>query len=312
VRGQLSPRASFAVSFDGAVDEREKVNVPNGRLRVGLRDAFAELGLAPSLRLRAGRFEIWFDPDGHDGDTARAFVDRALESRGVRATEGWQTDGLPPGRSLGVALRWQPGRSAEAGADGADGAAAASDDPAPRWAVELAAQNGADEFASNNDNDSPALSLAVRAHAALGWAQLAGRWNQRTEGALPFRQDETDLEGSVALGGAAGPVTAAAGAVLVRTTFPTTGGPAQRAWGAHGQALVQLPVRASLQAGYRFAILDSSSLVLTDRVMEHTAGVVLALPALRARLQLNATHAVEQADRALSNDRLEAALEVSL
>ncbi len=38
----------------------------------------------------------------------REFVDRPLESRGMRATEGFQTDGLTPGRSLGAAIRMQP------------------------------------------------------------------------------------------------------------------------------------------------------------------------------------------------------------
>jgi hypothetical protein len=43
VRGQLDRRAGFVVSIDGAVDEREQINVPEGKLRVGLRDAFVDL-----------------------------------------------------------------------------------------------------------------------------------------------------------------------------------------------------------------------------------------------------------------------------
>jgi Phosphate-selective porin O and P len=303
VSGELGARAAFEVSFDGAVDEREKVNVPNGRLRVGLREARADLRLTSTLTMRVGRFEIWFDPDGRDGDTARSFVDRALESRGVRATEGWETQGLPPGRSLGMALRWRVGTAA---ADPGPGSSAVD--------LEVAAQNGADEFATNNDNDSPALSAAVRVVSpVLGWAQLAGRWNQRTEGELPFRQDETDLEGALALGATLGPVVLSAGGVLVRTAFATTGGAGQRAWGAHGQVRVRLPIRvAALDVGYRFAILDPSSLVLTDRLMEHTGGLVVGLPAMHARLQFNITHAVEQAARELSNDRFEVVVEVTL
>jgi hypothetical protein len=67
-----------------------------------------------------------------------------------------------------------------------------------------------------------------------------------------------------------------------------------------------------LAIGYRFAILDPSDLILTDRVMEHTAGAVLAVPAWHLRAQLDVTHVMEQADRDLSNDRVQAALEVSL
>ncbi|MEZ4360216.1 MAG: hypothetical protein R3B48_08545 [Kofleriaceae bacterium] len=295
VRGRPAPRVEVELSLDGAVDERE-VNAPNGELRVGLRDARVELDLGAGWTARVGRFEIWFDPDGAP-DPDRPFIDRALPSRGVRATEGWQTQGLPPGRSLGVAARWS---------------AAAAEGAPPPLALELAAQNGADEFASGNDNDALALSVAARAEARLGWAQLAGRWNPRTEGDQPFRQEETDLQASLGVGTILGPVRLAAGAVLVRTTFATTGGPSQRSWGAHGQGLATVPAPWPLEVGYRFAILDPSSLVLTDRLMEHTLGAVLALPTWRLRLLLNATHAVEQDQRELTNDRLEALLEVRL
>ncbi|MBK7538417.1 MAG: hypothetical protein IPI49_24245 [Myxococcales bacterium] len=297
-RGRLGQRAAFEVSIDGAVDERDQVNLPNGRLRVGLRDAHVDLPIAAELAVRAGRFEPWFDPEARDGDTERPFVDRALDSRGVLATEGWQAAGLTPGRSLGVAARWQRGKPWQGSG----------------VAAEVSAQNGADEFASGNDNDALALSLAVRAWSAgLGWVQVAGRYNPRTEGDQPFRQDETDLAGALGMGASLGPVRLGAGAVLMRTTFATTGGGAQRAWGAHGQALVRVPAAGLLvEVGYRFAILDPSSLVLTDRVMEHTAGAVLSLPRLRARILAGAVHVAEQAARTLRNDRLEAVLEVSL
>lgn len=303
-RGTLGARASFEVSFDGAVDERDELNQPNGRLRVGLRDAFVDLAVARggALALRAGRFEAWFDPDVRGGDTERSFVDRPLSSRGVRATEGWQAQGLPPGRSLGVAGRWQSG--------GGAGRAGARE---RGLAVELAAQNGAAEFASDNDNDALALSLAARVWSARGWAQLAARYNPRTEGDLPFRQEETDLAGSAGAGAGWGPVHGAVGVVVVRTSFATTGGEAQRALGLHAQVEADVPAGGlPLRVGYRFALLDPSSLVLSDRVMEHTLGATLHLPALRARVQLGAVHVAEQDERALRNDRLEAALEVSL
>jgi len=52
--------------------------------------------------------------------------------------------------------------------------------------------------------------------------------------------------------------------------------------------------------------------VLTDRVMEHTGGMMLQLPRVRSRVQLNFTHVAEQAERQLSNDRVEAVYEVAL
>lgn len=311
VRGDLGGRVAYEVSLDGAVDERERVNVPNGRLRVGLRDAYLDANLRalpfasiPGV-VRAGRFEPWFDPEGYEADTTRAFIDRALESHGVSAGEGWETEGLAPGRSMGVALRLQalPWRAAEELAQ------------RPALFLEVAATNGAAEFASVNDNNALALSAAARLELpGRGWVQAAARRNQRTEGELPFQQEETDLAASLGAGVRLGPLSLGGGGLFVHTTFATTGGGAQRGWGAHGQALWRIVERdaRSLELGYRFAILDPSSLVVTDRLMEHTAGMVLGLPTWRMRLLLNATHAVEQAGRSLRNSRGEIVVELVL
>jgi len=47
-------------------------------------------------------------------------------------------------------------------------------------------------------------------------------------------------------------------------------------------------------------------------VMEHTAGAVLGVPRYRMRVQLQATHVIEQASRALANSRIQLAAEVAL
>lgn len=298
VRGKLGQRAAFVISIDGAVDERTQINVPEGKLKVGLRDAFADvfLGAGGSLFARAGFFHTWVDPESLVPDTQRAFVDKPLESRGVRATEGYQTQGLTPGRSIGAAIRH-------------DGEPAGN---APGFGFEAAVQNGADEFASNNDNDKPAVSLAgIARFANASHVVAAARYNPRTVGDLPFRQDETDLQVS---GGAvvnAGPIAFAAGAVFVRTSFPTTGGPERNALGGHGQLMVNVGGEAMpIGLGYRFCIFDPSSLITTDRVMEHTAGVTIGVRPYRMRVQLQATHVVEQ--RELSNSRVQLAAEISL
>jgi hypothetical protein len=311
VRGVLDRRAAFVVSFDGAVDERAQINVPEGKLKVGLRDAYADVALGAQLEqpagvthvpfnlaARAGFFQTWFEPESLLPDNQREFVDRPIESRGIRATEGFQAQGLTPGHSLGAAIRLDPAVSAVGIGGG----------------FELAVQNGADEFSSNNDNDKPAVSLAGLLRIRPdGYLVAAGRYNPRTVGDLPFRQDETDLEGSVGLRIAVGPATIGGGAVVVHTSFPTTGGPGQNAYGAHGQLMIGVGSRAlPLAFGYRFGLLDPSSLILTDRVMEHTAGAVLGVPRYRMRLQLQLTHAIEQAGRTLSNDRAQLAAEVTL
>jgi hypothetical protein len=292
VRGDLGLRASFVVAIDGAVDERTQVNTPQGKLKVGLRDAFMDVRLSGPAMLRGGYWQAWVDPEALIPDTARAFVDHPIESRGVRSTQGWYTPGLPPGRSIGAAIR-------------SDG---------PVFGFEVAVQNGADEFASNNDNDMPAVSAAgVLRLAGDGFVMAAVRWNPRTVGELPFRQDETDYQATAGAQVNAGPVSLGAGAIVQRTIFESTGGPAQDAYGVHAQLMVRVVDGAQpLSVGYRFGILDPSSLITTDRVMEHTVGAVMGVPSYRMRVQLQVTHVEEQAERELSNDRVQLAAEVSL
>jgi hypothetical protein len=262
-------------------------------MRVGLRDAYADLFLGGGIAVHAGYFQTWVDPQSPIPDTVREFVDKPIESRGMRSTEGWYTPGLPPGRSLGAALRL---------------------DPKPNQiGFELAVQNGADEYAYNNDNDKPAVSVAALLRLANhGFVVAAGRWNPRTVGELPFRQDETDLQGTIGAQLVAGPISVGAGGIVQRTTYESTGGPVQNAFGAHAQLLFNIPGTHPVSLGYRFGILDPSSLILTDRVMEHTAGGVIGVPALRMRLQLQLTHVQEQAARELSNGRIQLAAEVAL
>jgi hypothetical protein len=302
VRGELDRRIAFVIAFDGAIDERTQVNTPQGKLGVGLRDAFADVALAGKLAVRAGFFQAVVDPQSLVADTARELVDQPIESRGMRSTEGYQTAGLPPGRSIGAAIRLDPGPPADGGVG---------------LGFELAVQNGADEFSSNNDNDKPAVSAAVIARLSPGsWLMAAARYNPRTVGDLPFRQDENDLQGTAGLRLGLGPVALDGGLIVQRTTFPTTGGPSEDAYGGHVQAMVALPVSlpgaSPLWVGYRFGILDPSSLVTTDRVMEHTVGAVLGLPRHRMRVQLQLVHAVEQAARELRNDRAQLAAELAL
>jgi hypothetical protein len=298
VRGALDRRVWFELSIDGAVDERLQVNTPQGKLRVALRDAFADVMLAGRLVARGGLFQAVVDPQALVVDTERELVDLPIESRGMRATEGYQTPGLPPGRSLGAAIWLDPEPPRDGGVT---------------LGGELAVQNGADEFSSNNDNDKPAISATVLARLPHdGWLMVAGRFNPRTVGDLPFRQDENDFQGTAGLHLALGPVVLGGGVVVQRTTFPTTGGPDQDAFGGHAQVMLTLSAALPLTLGYRFGILDPSSLILTDRVMEHTVGAVLGMPRYRMRVQLQLTHVVEQASRELQNDRVQLAAELAL
>jgi hypothetical protein len=301
--GRLADKAAITIAIDGAVDERAQVNSPDGKLKVGLKDAYGDVVLSGHAIVRAGYFRAWVDPEAFVPETARELVDHPIESRGMRATEGYQTPGLMPGRSLGVALHLDPAYLL----------GAPTQVTAPAFGVELAIQNGADEYASNNDNNLPAVSLALAARLPGDtWVMAAGRWNARSSGDLPFRRDETDYQATLGLHVEAGPVSIGGGLALVHTTFASTGGPSQNAYGGHAQAMITIPAALPLAAGYRFGILDPSDLIVTDRVMEHTLGAVLGVPSYRMRFQLQLTHVVEQAARALTNDRVQVAAEVSL
>src|SRR5215468_5498296 len=72
-RGTYGPRMSFALSFDGAVDERAQINSPDGKLRVGLRDAYADVLMAGQREIapvyvRGGFFQTWVDPEAFVAD----------------------------------------------------------------------------------------------------------------------------------------------------------------------------------------------------------------------------------------------------
>lgn len=291
-------RLFFRFSAEGAVDERVGANATDGTLRFALKDAFLDVEIAAPLTLRIVRFETLFDLEEYIPITERAFVDFALESRGVLATQGYEVAGLSPGRSMGVALRSDHALTAGPVAFG----------------YELAAQNGNGEYASANDNDSFAFSAALFARAGQSFFFVAGRQKTRTVGDLPFRQTQEELGGAAGAWLRIGPIEVAGQIIGRHTTFPTTGGPAQNSVGGHAQLAVSFEVGGELVVtpGYRFAIYDPSDLIATDLVSEHTLGITLKLRRYPLRLQLNATHAIEQAGRELDNDRAEAAFEVSL
>lgn len=297
-RGHLGSVAAFVISFDGAIDDRTLVTSPQqDKLAVGLRDTYVETSLAGPMVVRVGYFQCWLDPQAQVPDTARELVDLPIETRGMRQSEGYQAVGLPPGRSIGAAIRLDPPVPVEGANLG----------------FELAAQNSADEFSNNNDNDRVAASAAgIVRFPHDGWIVAAGRWNPRVVGAIPSPQNETDLQGALGAHMSAGPVSLEGGLIVQHTSFETTGAASQDAYGGHAQAMVRLPIDRPLAVGYRFGVLDPDNRVAIDRVIEHTIGAVLGMPALHMRIQLQVVHVVEQAAHDLANDRAQLAVELVL
>jgi hypothetical protein len=240
---------------------------------------------------------VW-DVDEYAGETERDFIDRAVASRGVLPTQGFETPGLRIGRSLGVALRSDDAASLGGAALG----------------YELAVQNGNGELDAENDNDRVALSAAAMIRSPNLLLIVSGRWNPRTEGELPFQQTEEDLEGAAGVAVSLGPVELGVQALVRHTRFPTTGGPAENAYGGHAQLVLHIPLgdALTLAPGYRWGYYEPSDLTVADAVQEHSAGATLASKTWPVRVQLFLTHAVEQGGRQLDNSRVEALFEVRL
>src|SRR5262249_8473743 len=253
-------RLAFRFSAEGAVDERSGANATVGTLRFALKDAFLDVRVVDALTVRVVRFEPIFDLDEYIPISERAFVDYALESRGVLPTQGYQVAGLSPARSIGVATRSD--RAFTAGQ--------------VDFGYELAVQNGNGEYSSDNDNDSLAFSAALFARWQRSFFFLAGRQKDRTVGMLPFLQTQKNYEGAAGALVRVGPVEVAGQVIGRHTTFETTGGPDENAFGAHAQLVVHFTLDSlSIEPGYRFAIYDPSDLISTDQVIEHTLGVTL-------------------------------------
>jgi hypothetical protein len=298
IQGTWRDRLRFKISADGAQDERPGANALNGTLRFGLRDAYADVLLHPMLEVRAGQFYATFDVDETTSTTQRRFIDRALASRGVEATRGWETPGLRPGRSLGVALRSESLiRSGEWG-----------------LGYELAFQNGTAENIASNDNDSLAYTAALLVDLpGEGRLFAAARHNRRTEGDLPAQETEEDLAASLGGRVALGSLGVVSQAVVRRTQFPTVGGAAEVAFGGHAAIYWRWRPRKTfwIEPVYRFGFYEPSDLIEGDQLQEHTAGVNIGLPQWHSRLQAGFTHVVEETARTLNNDRFETVIEVS-
>jgi hypothetical protein len=290
-------KVSVRISAEGARDERDTANDVEGTLRFVIKDAYADLHVHNALTVRVARFLPIFELDESTATRDRKFVRSSLESRGVFSTDGFETPGFALRRNLGVALR-------------SDKAYSSGDF---NLGYEVAAQNGNGEFDSANDNDALAYSVALLfSKGEIFRAHAAARYNQRTEGELPFRTSENEIAGAAAVVLNIAPVRAAAQVIFKRIDYPTTGGPVENGFGGHGELSMVFPGFDFIEVGYRYGILDDSDLMPNNRVQEHTGGVNLLLPSYNTRLMLNYTHPVEEGGRKLSNDRVEALAEVNL
>lgn len=326
---RLNLRATYGdlyirLGFDGAVVSYDDPESPAGELSTGLKDAYARYDLWPWLKLAVGRFKPPFESEQLTPQTGQMFVHRSVESRGVLRHEGYSGDvhGFSTGRQLGFML---------------------SSDRALRvdtvdLGYGLAVTNGNSGVRSLNDNDLPALWLRLTAawtdDAARGDEEgpatyglgetssgvlvgLSGFYNPATFGEAPNRYDD-DILGAGLDVAVQMLVFQFQGQVLwSRTNHVLRAGAAsEHSFGGHAQLGIVVP-QTTLVPAYRFGYYNPRWVPGSafdqadyDAVMHHTLGLRYTLPALPLTLWAEYTRSVEQAGRAIPNDRIEAAMQV--
>jgi len=294
-------RARLRVAIDGAVDRRVARNTARGQVDVGLKDAHIAYALTDGIDFVIGQFKPPFDAEEQQATLDMTFVSRAVESRGVHGTEGYNLDGLSLDRQAGVMVR---------------GETSAGDALDLRWA--LAATNGSGANRPTNDNDR--LAYTGRLGVEVSGFALGGavNFNEFTNGTPPDLLVDQML--SIAADLAASRVVAGVkidfAAQFIRRETSSKDVPQEPKTVAQGyHASLGLGLGSTYLA-YRFATLDPTASFDTedavtqgtldaDAVTYHTIGLNFLPEGAPCGLKINYTITGEQAPRELSNDRLD-------
>lgn len=311
IEANKGPLAGY-ISLDGAVDRFDGKNSTLGTVNVGLKDAWIGYGREdfPFVKLMVGQFKPPFDAEEQRSTRDMLFIDRAVASRGVRAGEGWNLDGLSIDRDIGGLVYGEP-------TFGDFG-----------LAYYFALTNGGGANRVGNDND--AFQYTGRVELRYGnmlTLGVAANLNDVTTGdELEDFVDErysglaADLSGRFPLG----PVGLILQAQFIQqsASFPDVPvEPDRVALGYHGALGVELPM--GFTVAYRYAFLDPTSsfetddetaeaTLDTDAVTLHTVGLNWqgeAMVPLKA--QINYTLSQEQEPKEIANDRLDLLFQVA-
>jgi hypothetical protein len=297
------------VSIDGAVDRRAAANTATGQVDVGLKDAWVGYTVADYLKIQAGQFKPPFDAEELQSTKAMFFIERAVDSRGVRGVEGYNVDGLSLPRQAGALVSGDLGLGA--------GVA---------LGYGLSVTNGSGANHPTNDNDELAytgrLTLSHDTHLSVG----AGvHYNRITNGAVPDLLSDDELAWVVDFSyrrqlGPIGFFLAAQYLVRDTTSVDVEAEPKRSANGYHGAFGLMLPAGFSL--GYRYAHLDPTAqfeaedpvveaVLDTDAITHHTVGLGYDVDGTPLGIKVNYTLAQEDEGRALDNDRVDILMQAS-
>ncbi|MBI2376001.1 MAG: hypothetical protein HYV07_18555 [Deltaproteobacteria bacterium] len=275
------------ISVEGAVASAEARNDPNAKLSVGLRDAWLEYDFTKKLQLRIGRFKAPYDSGELEATEERVLIDAPLESRGVRATQGLETEGLSVGRQLGMMLHKERLGYSKDGFD---------------MGYAFALTNGRTGNLALNDNESVAGFARISAFVGP-WVALsaAGYLDGRTVGELPNLYEENAMGLELSLKLTLDDLTVEGQALLQNTEFVTSEVDDIMAFGFHGQFSYRI---WDLRFAYRYGWYDPNDRFDLDQVSEHTVGIAYLPKDTPLVFSLEGTLADEQRD--LANNRLDA------
>ncbi len=301
VRGR-SDRARFVIEADGAYAALDQSNTFEGSISVMLADALAAYALLPGiLEVEIGQQKVPFDGETLIPTAKLPFIRNSVWQRGVRGVEGFNVDGLGLDREVGVTLA---GRRIGLGAS--------------QMAISYAAAltNGTPATEAMNENRSLAAYARLEGHFAdiltVGGALYQ---NTRSFGTLPDLLDERHL------GFAADVMASYAGGwlranfVQRHTDYPDVEVESSRVSLGLGASIgYRIPI--GLETAYRISFYDPtwrfpdaspsmSAQLEANELIYHTVGVSWVPHLQPFAAQLNYTHARENPDRAVRNDRVE-------
>lgn len=326
----------FRLGFDGAAVVYQGDEDVQGDFTTALTDAYLRYTFHPAAVLSVGRFKPPWDVEQLLPTREQYFVTRSLESRGVKRQEGFSGDlpGFRPGRQLGVMLasdnvlpldNFNLGYAVAVTNGNREAAFNDNDLPAiygritGGWAFSVFDQDDprTDGVPSVQDLEGPA-TYGIREGVFLGFG---GFYNELTFGNPPNRQRDR-------VWGVGGDISVRVawvvlqGQLLYSETehFTFQDAPTEAALGGHLQLNFELPW-FGLAPGYRFAIYDPRMPALDptmplvgpddDQVVHHTVGLRWKVPNLPLVAWLDYTRSLEQAARAIPNDRVQIAVQVN-
>ena len=280
------------LSFDGAVAVIG-ADPTVGRQSVELKDAYGVWAPTAHLRLQAGQFKAPQDVEELLEETELKFVSRSIVSNGVRVPFGYAAAGLGLDRQIGVGFGTD---RMETGLGG--------------LTTQIAVTNG--NGANQLLNDTPYPSVIGRVALDLMGRALSfgidAYFQPRGSGVQPSYFRDNLVGGGADLRYESGPLHVMLLAQVRNTHHVTTQQQDELSYGLSGEAAWKLA--GWFEPALRVSTLEPSNQIPDDSVIHATAGVNFYVPNAPARLSVDFTHRMEQADRELDNDGLEIAAQV--